>query len=133
MATLRELGQYLEDQGVAKMGTTLFQSKLPTSPDSCMAIYLLPGKDAIRAFRSSAGQPVAEQPMFRVTSRSKTFDGAMSASLAAQSALDGLGNTVMSGVTFLYIESLSPPYQEAPDELNRKHVTQKYQVVKKVA
>ena len=131
MAILRELGQYLEDQGVAKMGTTLFNG-LPASPDSCMSIQVYPGQGAIRAFRSNPGV-VAERPRVQVTSRSKTFDAALSAMLLVQSALDGLGNTVMSGVTFLYVEALQPPFQLAPDELNRKHVVQNYQVTKEAS
>ena len=129
MATLRELGQYLEDQGAAKMGTTLF-NKLPASPDSCLGLYLLAGQGSVRAFRSKAGQPVVEQPTIRLISRSSTKDAALSALLLAQSALDGLGTTTMSGVTFLYIEALHPPTEEPPDELNRKSWSQRFAVTK---
>ena len=131
MAILLELAQYLEDQTALKKGTTLFNG-LPASPDSCVSIQLLAGGGSIRAFRSSPGV-VAEQPTIQLISLSSTKDAALSALLLAQSALDGLGNTTMSGVTFLYIEALSPPSEEAPDQLNRKSWSQRYAVTKEAS
>ena len=131
MAILLELAQYLEDQTVLKKGTTLFNG-LPASPDSCVSIQVYPGQGSIRAFRSSPGV-VVEQPRVQVLSRSTTFDGAMSASLLVQSALDGLGTTTMSGVNYLYIEALQPPFEQPPDELNRSLIAQNYQIVKEVS
>jgi len=131
MAILRELGQYLEDQTVLKMGTTLF-NKLPASPDSCIGMYIGAGQGSMRAFRSGPGVTV-EQPTIQLISRSTTKSAALSALFLAQSALDGLGNTVMSGVTYLYIEALYPPAEEPPDEMNRKSWSQRYAVTKEVS
>ncbi len=137
MALLLELAQYLEDQTALKKGTTLFNS-LPASPDSCVSIQVYPGQRAHRAFRSSAGQPVAERPRVQILSRSTTFNGAMSASLLAQSALDGLGTTTMSGVEYLYIEALQPPFEVLPNEdipaqSKLTYIAQNYEVTKRVA
>ena len=136
MALLLELAQYLEDQTALKKGTTLFNG-LPASPDSCVSIQVYPGQRAIRAFRSSPGV-VAERPRVQLLSRSTTFDGAMSASLEAQSALDGLGTTTMSGVEYLYIEALQPPFEVLPNEdipaqSKLTYIAQNYEVTKRVA
>ncbi len=132
MAVLQELGEYLEDQSIATVGTQLFLSRMPDSPNSCLALYITPGLGALRAFRSSPGS-VAERPRIQVLSRSKTFNAAMSASLLVYSALEGLGNTDMSGVTFLYIEAIQPPFQMPPSEDKRVHVAQNFQIVKKLS
>ena len=62
----------------------------------------------------------------------------MSASLLAQSALDGLGTTTMSGVEYLYIEALQPPFEVLPNEdipaQNKlTYIAQNYEVTKRVA
>ncbi len=132
MAILKEIGEYLEDQSVATVGTQLFLGRMPDAPNSCLAMYVTPGLISIKAFRSSPGS-VAEQPRIQVLSRSKTYAGAMSASLLVYSALDGLGNTDMSGVTYLYIEALQPPFQLDLAEDKRVHIAQNFQVVKRVS
>ena len=131
MAILLELAQYLEDQTALKKGTTLFNG-LPASPDSCVSIQLLAGGVSIRAFRSGAGV-VVERPMVMLMSRSTTKDAALSALLLVQSALDGLGNTTMSGVNYLYVEAMHAPAERPPDESKRRSWFQKYAFTKEAA
>jgi hypothetical protein len=74
-----------------------------------------------------------EQPTIMLISRSTTKDAALSALLLAQSALDGLGNTMMSGVNYLYVEAMHAPAERPPDESKRRSWFQKYAITKEVS
>lgn len=129
---LSELGQYLQDQSVATLGTNLFRGKLPDTPDSCLALFEYAGREPLRAFRGSPGQAVAERPRLQVVSRSKTYDAAMSGAQVVFGKLDGLGDTTMSGVNYLWIEALQSPFLMTRDENERVLIACNYEVVKRL-
>jgi hypothetical protein len=119
---LDELGTLLHTAGVGTLGTTLFKGALPLdhpltdAAPPILAVIEVPGLPVVRAHDSKF-----EQPVLQVAIKGAPY-GYAAARAKAQEAwevLDGVRNTVLSGVAYLWIEALQSPYWLRTDDMHR--------------
>lgn len=125
-AHLDHLATLLATNGVGVLATTLFKGKIPldipgvTPQDACWALRDVPGLPALRTHQ---GRTVAiEQPMVQFLARGVPHDylDADTRIWAAYNVVNGLTNVVLSGVFYLWLEALHPPFPlRDPDEMGR--------------
>lgn len=126
MATLDDIGAYLQSVGVGTLGTTLFKGRLPLDAphilvqDAVQALIEVPGLPPERVHDG----PVAsiDQPMIQVVTRGQPHDYAEARTRAetAYLALDGLSNVTLSGTAYLWIRAQQPPFVlRQADEMGR--------------
>lgn len=128
-----EIIRHLHSAGVGNIASNLFAGRLPDAPDSALAVIPYGGREPMRAFRGGAGQAVAERPRFQVLTRSSSLSAALSASYGAMNALDGLGHSSISAVTYLWIEALESPFVLDRDENERVIIACNYEAVKRLS
>ena len=118
---LDEIGAYLAANGIGTVGTDLFLGFLPDTPDAAVAIYETGGMEPYRAMRSSAGQPVAERPSIQVVCRNVAYEyqTARTTADSAWKLLEGLGDTTLAGVRYLWAAAVQSPFLMGRDDSGR--------------
>lgn len=125
MAVLDDIATYLEAHGVGTIAVSLFKGGIPLdtaqtiTTDIVLALVQVPGLPPSHVH----SQPHAtyEQPVLQVLVRGEPFGDstAMAKAYDAFLALDGLSNTVLSGVTYLWVQAAQSPFLLHRDEMNR--------------
>lgn len=119
MALLDEIGTYLQTGGIGTLGTNLFLSMLPDSPDVCVVVHEYGGSDGEYVFGATGAQ--VERPRFQVMARAAADDYA-SARTKIQSVytlLDAVVETSLSGKRYHRIRALAPPFFVERDDQRR--------------
>ncbi|GAA3441063.1 minor capsid protein [Planomonospora venezuelensis] len=98
MTLLEELAQLLEDLAVGSYPGTIFLTRMPTSPDTCIVLARYGGQE------SSLGDDY-DEPRIQVRVRGPAADVRTAEVLAEQvyDALHGLGSRELSGGTWLQL------------------------------
>ena len=131
---LDDIGSVLSAGGIGTLGTNLFLGFLPDKPDTCVAVIETGGITPHRAFRASAGQPVAERPSIQILCRAAAFDYATARNKAhdAYKLLEGYGDTTVNSTRYLWIGARQSPFSAGRDESNRPICSCNYEVVKEL-
>lgn len=110
MATLAELGDYLEAQGVGSQNTAtvsptarIMLGSRPDYPDKVLVLAEYPGGPP--EYSQDVDLPVAERPAVQVVARDITYDGASALAHAAWRALSRINNQTLTGT---YYRSVRP-------------------------
>ena len=118
MATLDEIGTYLETQGVGTQATDLFLRSAPDTPDACVAVLEYGGAPPVPKMGNTPGAVILERPRIQVRARAATYTAAETKAKAAWSALHWFVGT-LSGTVYYKIEALQSPFLLERDENNR--------------
>lgn len=132
---LDALAAHLTANGIAT-GTSIFTSQMADSPDFAIGIFEYPG----RASDKAMGNPnvLIENARFQILVRSAREGVAGAYSTARTKAesiytlLDGVGGLTLSGVDYLYIEALQPPFFLEKDQNNRSLIVTNFEARKRV-
>lgn len=81
---LKDIGQYLQDRGVGRVGKDIFQSLLPDSPIECMVLYEYQGRPGNQIART-------ETPGLQVCARTKRYPDGYTKLRKAHNALKEIG------------------------------------------
>lgn len=81
---LKDIGQYLQDRGVGRVGKDIFQSLLPDSPVECMALYEYQGQPGNQIART-------ETPGLQICVRTKRYPDGYEKLKEAHNALKAIG------------------------------------------
>lgn len=130
---LDELATYLAAQGLGlTVGTNLYKSDLPPTPDACVALLETGGLPAAHTMSGGAGSAVYERPTVQVICRAGAQDYATARATAqdVHDALDGLSDTDLSGVRYISIRAIQPPFELGLDERARPLVGLNVQIDK---
>lgn len=105
-----------------------------SQPDTVAVLYEQPGGASEYSFSTSTGTVgvVYEQPNLQCLTRSATYTVARAAAQTVYTALNGLGETTMSGVRFLSIEAIQSPFSLGRDSNERYLVSVNFRVKKEV-
>lgn len=123
---LEEVGTYLEAHGVGIIAQTLFLGSMPQDEpgtggqDAIMALIEIPGMSSSRTHDLAH----YEQPVLQIATRGLPY-GYPAARQKAQDAwalLDGLANTTLSGVFYLWALTMHSPFWLRTDELHRPYI-----------
>lgn len=133
---LDAIAAHLATNGHGTVGTDIFKSQLPDSPDAAIGIFEYPGRPSDKAFGTTV---LIENPRFQILVRSAREGVVANAYLTARTKaeaiytlLDGAGNLTLSGIVYLYIEALQPPFHLEFDANRRAVIACNYEANKRV-
>lgn len=128
MSLLDDMAVHIAAAASLTVGTNLFKSLLPDSPDECTAIYEFAGSQPI--FSMSQDLPAIEQPRIQVVCRSVSYATARSRMETIWQSLCGIRDETVNGVAYLCVMPLGSPEQGGRDSAQRERVTTTFQVWK---
>jgi hypothetical protein len=130
---LTEVATYLQAEGVAQMGQTLFTGMRPETPDECLTIHEYSGQGPeYQNDGSHAGGPARERPQLQVMGRGKDYESVRAMVQAAWVALARVTNRMLSGVWYQEIRPSSSPALIGRDSNDRVLIGFNASVVKEV-
>jgi hypothetical protein len=125
MAVLDDLVLRLEQQGIGTRATDLFYHQLPESPDACVMVRELTGRQPYRTMRGVS----LEHPIVQMTVRGVGYATTRAKALAAWQALDGFSGT-LNGTRYAFVEALHNVAGLGDDENGRCLFSCSFSVVK---
>jgi Bacteriophage minor capsid protein len=123
---LDEIGAYLQAEGIGIIGQTLFLGSMPQdepgtgAQDAVLALIEIPSRPPMRTHDLT----LLELPRLQVQTRGAPY-GYPAARLKAQdawNALEAVTNQMLSGITYLRIETQRSPYWLRTDDMLRPHL-----------
>jgi hypothetical protein len=120
---LEAVGTYIDTSSAdLTLGTNLFLSKMPESPDFCVAIFEYEGLPPIETF-GSAGF-VIERPSLQIMVRAAREDyvTARDKAVTLRNLIAAISNTSLSGIGILRVTSMGSVNPLGVDELERPQV-----------
>lgn len=127
MATILEaLGNYLQAQSVGTLGTNLFLSTMPESPDFLIAVYETSGENPM--FTMGAAATAIDRPSVQVLVRGARGDyvTARDTAYTIRGLLGALTNTTLSGVNVMRVEPQGWLLPLGDDENARPVISQNF-------
>ena len=124
MSVLEAVGTYIDtNSGDLTIGTNLFLSKMPNTPDYCVAVYEYTGIAPIETFGAAAFE--IDRPSVQVVVRATRDDyvTARDKAIALRNLICGLTNVSVGGVTVLRVKSAGSVLPLGVDELDRPRVS----------
>lgn len=119
MALLDSLGARLQADGVGTVGTNIFLSFMPPTPDAVVVIYEGRGNGPEHTF--GVGVVAVERPLIRLIARAARNDYPAARTLMdlARNSLGDIRNETISGVKFMCVTPTSDPYPLRLDDKER--------------
>ena len=120
---LREIGAYLQSQGIGTLGANVFLGLMPDQPDNCIALF------------EYAGSPPdlhwdGEYPRLQVRVRDKSYAAARAKIGTVAALLHGLHEQVLSDTRYLLIKALGSPEVLKRDNNNRVELFVNFEIIK---
>lgn len=129
------LAAYTPSLGLA-VGTNLFRSILPPSPDLCVALYDTGGLGDEPALGTNGGIIRAQYPTVKAIARGAAddYDTPNALMYAIVAALAKVGTTTvnssLSGTQYQSVMARQPPFEIARDDNHRVHIVCNFQIFK---
>lgn len=118
---LEEIGEYLEAQSVGTVGTDIYYSFMPDTPDVVLSLYEAPSNDSIHTFGSGT-DAVADTLDLQIRARCAKNNypsGRNKVGLAIR-ALDKIANATLSGAYYYRVQVSSGPFLIDKDTQDRQ-------------
>jgi hypothetical protein len=120
---LKEIGTYLQAQGIGTLGADLFLGLMPDQPDNCIALF------------EYAGSPPAmhwsgEYPGLQVRVRGTSYEAARSKIGEVINKLHGLHEQMLSGTRYLLIWAKGSVEILKRDANNRVELFVSFEIIK---
>ena len=122
-SVLEAVGAYIDsNRGDLTIGTNLFLSKMPDTPDVCVCIYETQGNAPVMTFGSTAIQ--VDRPNVQISVRASRDDYATARDLAQalRTLVAGMVNVTASSVLIMRAEPTGSFYPLGVDQLERPRV-----------
>lgn len=122
-SVLEALGAFIDtNRGDLTIGTNLFLSKMPDTPDVCVCIYETQGSAPVLTFGSTAIQ--LDKPNVQISVRAARDDYATARDLAQalRILVSGITNETASNVLIMRAEPTGSFYPLGVDQLERPRV-----------
>ena len=123
---LEDMALLLQQANIGVIGTNIFLSNMPASPDACVALYEYAGNARERSF----GGDVLESPGLQVRVRNTTYSAARTKIESVIAALDGVNNTTVNNKRYLSVLVQQSPTPMGSDQNGRKEFTVNFIVQK---
>lgn len=124
---LEAVGNYLVAQGQGTLGTNLFLSRMPETPDACVCIY--EGEGGMPEF--TMGSTILDNPAIQIIVRG-TREDYVTARDKAQTIrllLASVANQTLSGVTVLRIAPIGSVLPMGLDKNDRPMISTNYRAI----
>lgn len=129
MSVLEALGDWAESEGLGTLGSDLFLSRMPDSPDACVTIYEYDGGTPVEVLGPLGIALDRVRIQFVGRSARDDYPQVRDKMLDIRTAVAGLYSTVVSGVSILRARPLGYLNQMGYDAENRWKVTLNVEVV----
>lgn len=130
---LDDLADYLSTNAVGTVGTNIFKSTLPSTPDAIVALFKTGGPSPVNLMGAGPGTAIVERPHVQVLARDTRPDAAEKKAQDVWNLLDALGDKTINGIRYLSVFALQTPFYLQTDESNRKVFACNYEVTRKPA
>jgi hypothetical protein len=120
---LKEIGTYLQSQGIGNLGTDLFLGLMPDQPDDCIALFQYAGSPPDLHWEG-------EYPRLQVRVRDKSYAAARAKIGTVAALLHGLHEQVLSDTRYLLIKALGSPEVLKRDANNRIEIFVNFEIMK---
>jgi len=128
MAALDDIGTYLTLQvGSLTLGTNLFLSRLPDTPDTCVALYEYGGETPVSTMGGDAMPPI-EQPRIQINVRSAGYATAHDLAYTCWTALEGILNETLTATRYHRVAAIQSPFPLERDSADRVIFAQNFRV-----
>lgn len=120
MALLDEVGTYVSaNVSGLTLGTNLYLSMMPDTPDICAALYSLTTDSPYFTMNGSNSQPVLENPRIQLYVRHSSYATGEALVYTTWKQMTEVSNDTLSGVNYLRLQALgSPEFLERDDNHN---------------
>lgn len=119
MSLLDEIGVFLASEGHGTLGVDLFLSLLPDAPDSCVAVYEMPGQGPVYV-AGDVALPAWERVQLQVVARAASYPAARTKIGNVWRSLQKIGNEALSGTTYLAVQAVDSPAPLGRDHQQRE-------------
>lgn len=144
MSLVKDIGDYLETNAHGTVGTDIFLSDLPSTPDSCIAIYVR--EDTAEERLAGIDVPAdrlagIKRPRFKVVVRETTYDAAMTTIKAVEEELVQIGDEFMGTLSegaeinssfYFRVNTTEDAYEQERDAQSRVVVAQNFNTAIKI-
>ena len=120
---LKEIGTYLQSQGMGTLGADLFLGLMPDQPDNCIALFEYAGSPPDLHWEG-------EYPRLQVRVRDKSYAAARAKIGSIVALLHGLHEQVLSNTRYLLIKALGSPEVLKRDANNRVELFVNFEIIK---
>jgi len=123
------IGSALQSAGVGTLGSTIFLSRSPASPDAAVTIYETGAGYPLYTQGSTSGAALIVSNV-QVVARAarEDYQSARSKITDATAALEALSNSTISGIVVLRVEQVGTPSPLGLDDNDRPRVAMTYTV-----
>ena len=144
MSLVKDIADYLDTNSFGTVGTDIFLSNLPSSPDSCIAVY----QNEDSAVERIAGIDVPsdriagiKKPRFKVVVREASYDAAMASMKAIEEELVQIGDEYIgtlsegveiNGAFYFRVNTTEDAYEQDRDAQDRVIVAQNFNTAIKI-
>jgi hypothetical protein len=120
---LKEIGTYLQGQGIGTLGANLFLGLMPDQPDNCIALFEYAGSPPDLHWNG-------EYPGLQVRVRNKSYAAGRAKIGEVVNELHGLHEQVLSGTRYLLIKAKGSPEVLKRDGSNRTEWFVNFEIIK---
>ena len=120
---LKEIGAYLQSQGIGTLGTDLFLGLMPDQPDSCIVLFEYAGSTPDLHWNG-------EYPGLQVRVRNKSYAMARAKIGEVMEKLHGLHEQTLAGTRYLLIKARGSPEILKRDASNRVELVLNFEIIK---
>jgi len=125
MGLIEEIGQFIEDEGLASQATDLFIGDMPqTAPDTATAVVETAGLTPL--FAHDINGVNLEQPSFQIYNRAVAYSVARALAQSIFVALNKLVNTTLSGTIYPRVVAIQSPFSLGRDDNHRAQIVCNY-------
>jgi len=120
---LKEIGTYLQGQGIGTLGTDIFLGLMPDEPDNCIALFEYAGSPPDLHWNG-------EYPGLQVRVRNKSYAAARTKIGEVMDKLHGLHEQTLSGTRYLLVKARGSPEVLKRDNNNRVELFVNFEILK---
>lgn len=116
---------YLQSQSLGTIGTDLFETTLPDSPDFATAVRVYDADPTDLAWNG-------EYPKFQVIVRSRSHADGSKRIQEIYEKLHGVAEQLLNGKRYLLIQAIQPPFFLSFDKSGRRQYVANFKVIKEI-
>lgn len=125
---LDAVGTVLQTAGIGTLGTTIFLSRSPDTPDACVVVHESGAGYPIYTHGSSGSALLVTNVQVIARAGREDYQAARTKITAVITAMEAIANTTASGVTLLRAEQLNRPQPLGYDDNDRPRISMNFTV-----
>ena len=127
---LDAVGTVLQTAGVGTLGTSIFLSRSPETPDACVTVHETGAGYPVYTHGTSGSALLVENIQVVARAGREDYVAARAKITAVITAMEAINNTVASGVTLLRAEQLNRPQPLGYDDNDRPRIAMTFTVTR---